>query len=84
MSPFKAMPYIFGIVLVLIIAMFIVMMVANSKSPFGNISVEQNDCFYQDRQFPEGNLPADKYLGLNNAEKQNMLVNFIKNNPNVI
>jgi hypothetical protein len=55
------------------------------KGKFGNMNISDiyktyPGCSYDNREFPEGSLPASNQLGLTDAEKQNIqLANFVQN-----
>ena len=72
-----------------VIAFVISMIITMSK--FDNIQMQltQNystvgeKCQRNDRQYPEGKVPGS-YLGLNRAERAELLRRFVSNNPNLI
>jgi hypothetical protein len=70
--------------LLLLITLLIIVFYPVSK--FGDIAAKFTNynpgCQLQDRQYPEGNLPAGTYLGLNNIEKEGLLIKFVNNDPN--
>lgn len=69
-----------------ILLLLTIVIIAFTKSKFGDISGILNDnyttrgCSYDNRQVPEGNVPGS-YLGLSDVEKNQLLRNFVNDNP---
>jgi hypothetical protein len=65
-----------------------VVIIALTKSNFGNLNplailnnnYNTRGCSYDNREVPEGKVPGS-YLGLSEVEKNQLLRNFVNDNP---
>ena len=66
---------------VLILVLFLLIIFINMKSTFTGLERLLTDCYscnqQSDRQYPSGNIPGS-YLGLNQPEKDELLLKFIE------
>jgi len=71
--------------LLVVIAILLVVVFFPKLSPFGNIdgilnnNYTNNGCTHENRVEPSGRVPAS-WVGLSDAERNNLLKNFITNN----
>jgi len=74
------------LLLLLSALLVVVLALLINKSKFiGNIlndNYTTNGCIHENRQIPEGRVPGS-WLNLNNAERRQILENYVTNNPNL-